>query len=288
MKQVAPALAAHLQQEVTTLTWCWRIQRTDGLALGFTALDEDLTIDGLLYKASTGFLPNAIASNSGLEVSNTELNSVLDDDSISERDLTGGKFDNARMELFLVNYLDLPDSLEQSPPNYLPILSGAWGQVTSTNRTFTVEVRSLAQLLQQKSIEQTSKTCRAEFGDQFCRKDLAPLTHALTVLSVSGRTISISSAFSKRVDYFAQGRLTFTSGANDGIEYTIQKYDDTAKAITLFEPPYFVIQPGDTFNAVAGCNKTRGDCKRYGNILNFRGEPDVPGADKILSGFTGQ
>ena len=43
------------------------------------------------------------------------------------------------------------------------------------------------------------------------------------------------------------------------------------------------IQVGDGFKVIAGCDKTRETCRtKFSNILNFRGEPDVPGIDQLL------
>jgi len=39
MKSITPQLQNHLEQEVTTLTTCWRLTRRDGTVLGFTELD---------------------------------------------------------------------------------------------------------------------------------------------------------------------------------------------------------------------------------------------------------
>jgi uncharacterized phage protein (TIGR02218 family) len=41
---------------------------------------------------------------------------------------------------------------------------------------------------------------------------------------------------------------------------------------------------GDQVRLVAGCDKTPETCHaRFGNILNFRGEPHIPGNDKVFS-----
>ena len=40
MKSVSPALAAHLNGEVTTLATCWRLERADGWVRGFTDHDR--------------------------------------------------------------------------------------------------------------------------------------------------------------------------------------------------------------------------------------------------------
>jgi hypothetical protein len=43
MKTLSPALQAHLDDGTTTLSWCWRISRADGVALGFTDHDRALS-----------------------------------------------------------------------------------------------------------------------------------------------------------------------------------------------------------------------------------------------------
>lgn len=284
MKLVSTNLKTHLQSEVLTLAWCWRITRTDNTQLGFTTFDQDLTIDGLTYRASTGFFPAAIASSNDLAPNNSELSSILDDDSITEADLWGGKYDYARMDLFLVNYLSLPNSLTANPPEFLGLLSGFLGEVSHDDRSFTIQYKGASDLLNQTIIEQTSPTCRAVFGDNRCKKNLTGLTHSL-VISTRTTDRIFSTAFTERDGYFAGGNLTFTSGQNSGLTFTIQSF--IGGVISLFETPPFPVAIGNTITAVAGCDRTRGDCLRYGNILNFQGEPDIVGIDKILAGFEG-
>ncbi len=44
------------------------------------------------------------------------------------------------------------------------------------------------------------------------------------------------------------------------------------------------ITAGDTFNAIAGCDKTFDACvSKFNNAVNFRGEPYVPGMDRLLA-----
>lgn len=40
MKNIPPALQAHLDSGTTTLAWCWRMTRADGTAFGFTDHDR--------------------------------------------------------------------------------------------------------------------------------------------------------------------------------------------------------------------------------------------------------
>jgi hypothetical protein len=40
---------------------------------------------------------------------------------------------------------------------------------------------------------------------------------------------------------------------------------------------------GDTLEISQGCGKTRAACLAFDNVVNFRGFPDVPGTDQVLS-----
>lgn len=286
MKNLDPALTNHLQQEVTTLCWCWRITRTDGTILGFTNLDSDLLIDGVTYAAATGFTPTAIALSNTMSVDNLEINSVLDDASISATDLIGGRFDYARIDIFLVNYLDLPTSLNVNPPKHLLLVSGVLGEVQNSDYSFSAEVRSKAQFLSQKSTNLTSKLCRYDLGDIHCTIDLAPFTHNLVVESIaSSRSFTVDASFNQSDGYLSYGNVEFTSGANNGVKAMVAIYVNGTRTVTLFEPLPYQLAAGDGLIAIAGCRKSTQDCHgRYNNIPNYGGEPSVPGADVFMRG----
>ena len=59
MKSLSPALQAHLDDGTTTLAWCWRITRPDGVALGFTDHDRMLAFDGTEFEPESGFAASA-------------------------------------------------------------------------------------------------------------------------------------------------------------------------------------------------------------------------------------
>jgi uncharacterized phage protein (TIGR02218 family) len=51
----------------------------------------------------------------------------------------------------------------------------------------------------------------------------------------------------------------------------------------LVLPMPYSIASGDTYNLIKGCDKTLITCaERFDNIVNFRGEPSVPGLDRML------
>src|SRR5690606_21142591 len=51
------SMAAWLQPDLTTMALCWRLDRRDGVALGFTSHDRDLPIGGIVYRAAPGMVP---------------------------------------------------------------------------------------------------------------------------------------------------------------------------------------------------------------------------------------
>jgi hypothetical protein len=80
MKTVLPELAQHLAGEVTTLATCWQITRRDGTVLGFTDHVRDLEVDGVTYKAASGYTRTAIRGTADLAVDNLDVESVFSDD----------------------------------------------------------------------------------------------------------------------------------------------------------------------------------------------------------------
>ncbi|WP_375291655.1 DUF2163 domain-containing protein, partial [Qipengyuania sp.] len=47
-------------RELDTMAVWWRIWRADGVALGFTTHDRDLTFAGMRHRAAPGLTPSAI------------------------------------------------------------------------------------------------------------------------------------------------------------------------------------------------------------------------------------
>lgn len=52
---------------------------------------------------------------------------------------------------------------------------------------------------------------------------------------------------------------------------------------TLVLPMPYAVESGDSYIAQAGCDKNFATCvARFDNAVNFRGEPHVPGMDRML------
>lgn len=85
-------------------------------------------------------------------------------------------------------------------------------------------------------------------------------------------------------NWFTWGVLRFLSGSNRGRGVEVVAWNNSTKRMTIMLPALVLPEVGDVITVHAGCDKTRGagGCLRYGNILNYRGEPEVPGTDQYF------
>jgi len=276
MRRLSPELEQHFSSEVTNLATCWRIIRSDGVELGFTDHDCLLKIDELTYDSISGFTPTIVESKSNMSVDNMDIEGLTFPSKITESDLLAGVYDYAEVEIFLVNYEDLAQGK-------LVIKRGKLGEVTLNKQMFRAEVRGLTQHLSQTIGEVYSPNCRAILGDQRCKVDLDKFTITTEVTSVTSKQIfSANSLNSKEAGYFTGGEVKWLSGANLGARMEVKEF--TKGLVTLVLPMGSKIQASDTFTIIAGCDKLKETCiSKFKNIINFRGEPDVPGIDTLLS-----
>lgn len=279
MKMISEALLAHIQSEVTTLATCWKLTRKDNTTLGFTNHDVDLLIDGVLYKASTGFTPTAIETTGDLSVDNLDVEGILTSGSLTEQDILAGFYDFADIEIFQVNYKDLSQGK-------LTLKCGWLGEVSIKKRQFVAEVRGMTQKLSQTIGELYSPACRASLGDGRCKINLELHTVTGSVTHVTSNQHFADNAREEVSGIFTSGVIQFTSGANNGVRMEVKEYlQATAHGgeLVLVLPLPFAVQAGDDYVLTKGCDKTLATCAgRFNNLLNFRGEPHVPGLDRML------
>lgn len=275
MRTLTPGLQSHLAQETTSLATCWKVTRRDATVLGFTDCDRDLIVDGVTYLAASGFTPTAIANNADLAVDNLDVEGVLESSAIAEEDILAGKYDGAVIRIFQVN-------AEAPGDGALVLRQGTLGDVRMNNGRFTAEIRGLAQPLSQTVGELYSPSCRAKFGDARCGFNAAGVTFSGTVTGVTSRQVFTDSGLAQAAGYFSFGKVGFTSGANAGLSMEIKRFAAGGEVALVLPMPYDMAA-GDTFSITAGCDKSFATCiGRFNNAVNFRGEPHVPGTDKML------
>jgi uncharacterized phage protein (TIGR02218 family) len=103
MRDLPPALAAHLRGGVTTLCRCWRLLRRDGQSFGFTDHDRDLSFADTTFAARTGLEAAEAASELGFAVGGGDVAGASASAGLTEDDIAAGLYDDASLETWLVN-----------------------------------------------------------------------------------------------------------------------------------------------------------------------------------------
>lgn len=265
-----------LDESVTTLALCWRVERRDGVGIGLTAHDRDLMIDGNLYRASPGMTPSAIRRGDGSEADTMDVAGALTSGAIGERDLLAGRWDGARVSILAVDWSDTA--------NRVALGEGTIGAVETKDGAFTAELRGAAYALERPVSEETSPECRAELGDRRCRVTMAGRRRLARVTACADEQLTLDTA-EPVANGWGGGRLRWLSGANGGCEDWVMA--SAGSVVTLRTPPRFVPRPGERVEVIEGCDKSLATCAgRFANAANFRGEPYLPGID-LLTRYPG-
>lgn len=107
------------------------------------------------------------------------------------------------------------------------------------------------------------------------------VTAGVYTFAPADRGETVAFTFSYAQGYFTYGLVTWLTGANAGYSMDVRQFSPGQVILAL--PMTYPITIGDTFTIAAGCDKTAATCKsRYANLVNFRGEPFIPGTDAIL------
>lgn len=255
----------------------WRIDRADGVTFRFTDHNRSLLVDGDLYTPAGGFNASARDRQEGLSPQNLEATGVITDDAITEADLRGGKYRRAVVTERLLDwkYPWVGDVVRNS---YL-IRETTWD-----GEKWQGAIESLLAKLQTSVGDTYERRCRWQrLGDSDCGVNLAPFTVTGSVASVVTARKKITTAVTSQADgYFDDGRLVWTSGANDGLVSDVKAYLQVG-TITLHVETPLAIAVGATFSLVPGCDRQESTCKnRFVNFPNFGGFPHIPGNDDFF------
>lgn len=278
---ISAEFQAHLSTGITSTCRCWAVVRRDGTVYGFTDHDRALSFDGIDFKADTGLSAKALQQTSGLAVDNTEALGALSDLAITEEDIAAGRFDGAGVRAWLVNWADLSQRLLQ--------FRGTIGELQRSGGAFQAELRGLTEALNQPQGRVYQKPCTAVLGDANCRFgfDVPGYVTELPVEVVEDERVfrfDNISGFDAR--WFEYGRFVVLSGEATGLVGLIKNDRDVggARVIELWESLRARIATGDMVRIEAGCDKRSVSCRlKFNNFLNYRGFPDIPGEDWLMS-----
>ncbi|MFP5075725.1 DUF2163 domain-containing protein [Rhizobium sp. YIM 134829] len=274
MRRLPTSLAAHLAGDATTLCQCWRVTRRDGVVIGFTEHDRDLTVDGTLFRAASGFRASEAEAALGLAIDAGEVAGAFSSEAISEADVAAGRFDGARVEVWLVNWA--------APDQATLLRVQEIGEVRRAGMSFRAELRGLTHRLNEPRGRVYGRRCDANFGDARCGLSLSVRQEVGTILSVAGPTALKVGGLNAPEGSYRFGVIELLDGPAAGFVADLDDEDrlGTVALLSLFLPPAVPPAPGDRVRVTFGCDKSFRTCRDlYDNAVNFRGFPHLPGSD---------
>jgi uncharacterized phage protein (TIGR02218 family) len=219
-----------------------------------------------------------VVETSGLDAGGLDVKGALTADALRAEDLRVGKWDGAELDIFLFDWSD-PDGGTR------PLASGALGSIEFTANGFSADVEGPAARLSMPVAPYTSPTCRARFCGAQCGLNAERFRRRAIATAIDGVTVSISGVPANDLALFEQGELRWLSGKNCGLRHMIVGV--AAGALLLDRPPAFAITADTSVDLLQGCDKLLASCaNRFDNVINFRGEPHLPGND-LLTRFPG-
>nr|WP_111297984.1 DUF2163 domain-containing protein [Paracoccus saliphilus] len=266
----------------TTIARAWSVRRADGLTLGFTDHDRVLDFGGVTFRPDQGLTAKALVQATGLSVDNSEATGALSDDAITERDLMAGRWDDAQLRMWEVDWTDTT--------RRKLVFRGTLGEVARANGAFRAELRGLSEQLNAPQGRVYHRRCSSRLGDATCKVDLT--TPTLSVLRQvegleQGRIFTFTDFPSFASNWFEQGRIEVLTGTAEGLHGMIK--NDTAfpgggRVIELWSAPGIIPAAGDQVRLSAGCDKAAATCRfKFANFMNFRGFPHLPSEDWLMA-----
>jgi uncharacterized phage protein (TIGR02218 family) len=280
---IAANMAPLLAGTALRFVKCWKVTLTGGGSFYFTSAAEPITFEGNLHDIG-GFRSAATESRDSFRGPTTELSGFIRAGAIEFDDLRGGLFDDCEIVESLVDW--------KYP------FEGAFRKkifkttdIDFDNHEVTFHVGGLAVLIDTSVGKLYGRLCGNDLGDARCQVNLATFTDTGAVVrDVTDRKTfrGDHAGFTGEDDrHFNFGRITFTSGANDGITREVREgnlfFEDefTFKMFQRFPKP---IEVGDTFDIIAGCDRRPTTCEdKFSNTINLAAFHHMPGFNQTIS-----
>lgn len=261
---------SQMPQEVTTNAYHWVVQRDDGVGFGTTSHDRHQRVGAIKLSPDMDLAPGELVLSEHMEGSSLSLTGGLNSPALSAKDLLGGRWNGASVSLLAGDWAE--------PREPLVVCMGELGDTRLDDGRFAMTIDVLPSALHQPPCVQTSPECRAVLGDRQCRVNMRSRRKRVRVVAVDDDGITVDAVDVAR---FAMGRLRWITGEHCGVDQLILAGEGST--LVLQDDERFKASEGDYALLNEGCDGRRSSCsERFGNIQNFRGEPDLPGSEILL------
>ena len=165
MRIIPETLAARIESGAASLCHVWRLKRADGTVMGFTDHDRDLTVDGVVCRAGSGWTVGAMETGLGAQAGTAAASGGLDADNLTEADIGAGLYDGAQVELWRVDWT--------LPTLKVRLWRGRIARLRREGEAFTAELEGPVAALERVVGRTYGRLCDAVLGDGRCGVDVA-------------------------------------------------------------------------------------------------------------------
>lgn len=286
------SLLDHLAENSTTLCLFGKITSVPywgSESIGFTNNTRDVTLsahDDLVFRSAPSLTPSVVEMVLGTESANMENVLQFDSDAITEADIEAGKWNYAKIELWLMNW----NALEMGE---LVVASHVFGEINNYGTFFKVETEGKNSLLQNQFGNVTQRLCRiAHVGTETCQLDLDGTTSdgfSITArLEVTLQTDKYQIVLNREEDvpddFYNNGKMTALTGLNAGLSREVKSGtgEGTEDVIVTLKRPFpFPIAPGEEVDMLIGDDKTLERCVYLGQAINRRATDWIQSVEKL-------
>jgi len=160
MRTIPTDLAARIESGAAMLCHVWLLTRSDAVRLGFTDHDRELSVDGVVCSAASGWTAGAADQALGFAAGAGAAAGALDSDAITEADIAAGLYDGCEVECRRVDWTD--------PTLSVTLWSGRIGKLKREGGAFTAEVEGPLAQLERVAGRTYGRLCDANLGDGRC------------------------------------------------------------------------------------------------------------------------
>jgi len=239
--------------------------------IGFTSLDRDITIDGVIYYGNVAITPTAVTEDMDINDNNLEISGFIVGSLISDIDIRLGKFNGQKVEAFIGDFV--------AGSKVKTLVKGDWGGATKDPLKWQATVNTDADKLDTPLTNVLSPYCRwtGRLDNPRCgvNKSAFAISGEITG-GISNRTFNTDMTIAKpRIFNWSSGGgyLIATTGNNAGFKLDIDNVNESGVITTLRFPPY-TWEVGDEVTIYPGCDGSFSMCKNdYGNSNRWGGIP---------------
>ena len=286
---------------------CWRItpRRDPSKVLRFTDYPHEIQVrestgpELYTYTPTDGLDASARRRADELEASDKELKGIISSSAITTADLRGGLYDGAQVDEFLVDF-------RQAWSGYIDHARYFIRSVKYDRGMWDAEVAGITAFLDAPAGQVWTPRCRVDLFSTACGLDENDYLMEGSASVWDADTLYLIFALDDTSgDWGTDGHaddgvIKWITGANKGLVTHIKSYNYQSPGVAdvvFSHPPAYEITSGDAFVILPGCNKIAvgtqtgsvysGHCKeKFNNVVNFQGEPLIPGRDKVFDGVT--